>query len=223
MADPRLHPSWLRHLAPEFQEPYIDSLRSFLTEEKRAARVFPPGPEIFNAFNLTPLEQVRVVILGQDPYIRPGQAQGLCFSVRRPTPPPPSLQNIFKELQADVGFTLPDHGDLTPWAQQGVLLLNSVLTVREGVSFSHANRGWERFTDRAIELVAAERSRVVFLLWGRPAQEKAGRIDRTRHHVLMCAHPSPMSATRGFFGCRHFSKTNALLKADGAAGIDWQI
>jgi uracil-DNA glycosylase len=223
MADPKMHESWLSHLKPEFDAPYMAELRSYLLEQKQQGPVFPPGPDIFTAFNLTPLDKVRVVILGQDPYIRPGQAHGLCFSVRPPTRPPPSLQNIFKELKDDVGFVIPAHGDLSAWARQGVLLLNAVLTVREGESFSHANRGWERFTDRAIELVATQREGVVFLLWGRPAQEKAGSIDRVRHNVLMCAHPSPMSATRGFFGCRHFSKTNAWLKARGDVGIDWQI
>lgn len=215
--------SWLRHLQPEFDAPYMADLRAFLLEEKRNGVVFPPGPEIFTAFNLAPLDSVRVVILGQDPYIRPGQAHGLCFSVRRPTRPPPSLQNIFKELVDDVGFAVPDHGDLSAWARQGVLLLNSVLTVREGQSFSHANHGWERFTDRVIQVVAAERPGVVFMLWGRPAQEKLGSIDRVRHHVLTCAHPSPMSASRGFFGCRHFSRANAWLVEHGERPIDWKI
>ncbi len=223
MPEPKLHPSWLAVLRQEFNEPYMADLRAFLVREKSNGPVFPPGPEIFNAFNLTPFDKVRVVILGQDPYIRPGQAHGLCFSVRPPVNPPPSLQNIYKELRDDLGIPPARHGDLTAWASQGILLLNSVLTVREGQSASHAGHGWERFTDRAIETLATQREGLVFLLWGRPAQEKAARIDPARHDVLSAAHPSPMSASRGFFGCRHFSRTNELLRARGGVEIDWRV
>lgn len=223
MGEPQLPAAWLAHLRGEFDEPYMRDLRVFLAEEKRTQTVFPAGPDIFSAFNLTPLDQVRVVILGQDPYIRPGQAHGLCFSVRAPVRPPPSLQNIYKELRDDLGLPIPAHGDLTPWARQGVLLLNSVLTVREGVSFSHAGHGWERFTDRVIEVVAHQRPGVVFLLWGRPAADKAARVSLSRHHVLKAAHPSPMSASRGFFGCRHFSLANAWLREQGQCEVDWGL
>ena len=198
-------------------------LRVFLAAERRTHTVFPADSDVFCAFDLTPLDQVRVVILGQDPYIRAGQAHGPCFSVRSPVRPPPSLRNIHKELHDDLGLPNPTHGDLTSWARQGVLLLNSVMTVREGVSFSHAGRGWERFTDRVIEVVAQERPGVVFLLWGRPAADKAARVSLSRHHVLKAAHPSPMSARRGFFGCRHFSRANDWLREQGQREIDWAL
>ncbi len=226
LREPQLGPSWLAPLRPEFEAPYMQDLRAFLVEEKKMATILPAGPDIFTAFNLTPLDQVRVVILGQDPYIRPGQAHGLCFSVRPGTPVPPSLQNIYKELRDDLGLAIPRHGDLSAWARQGVLLLNAVLTVREGVSFSHAGHGWERFTDRAIAIVAEQQPAVVFLLWGRPAAEKLDRIPAlsgSAHLVLRSAHPSPMSAARGFFGNRHFSRTNAWLAERGQAPIDWRV
>lgn len=223
MAAPQLDPSWLDALGGEFDQPYMAGLRAFLVEEKRRHHVFPPGGEMFAAFNLTPLDRVRVVVLGQDPYIRPGQAHGLCFSVRRGVRPPPSLVNVYKELRDDVGAPIPDHGDLTAWAERGVLLLNALLSVREGEPLSHAGQGWETFTDRAIEALAARREGLVFLLWGRPAQQKAAHIDRQKHLVLTAAHPSPRSADRGFFGCRHFSKTNAWLEQRGEPPLDWSL
>lgn len=226
MADaraPRIDPTWHARLQDEFTAPYMAELRAFLVEEKREAEVFPPGPEIFAAFDLTPFPAVRVVVLGQDPYPTPGHAHGLSFSVRRGVGLPGSLQNIFKELQADLGVPRPSHGELTHWARQGVLLLNAVLTVRARTPFAHAGRGWERFTDRAIEALATEREGLVFLLWGKAAQDKAARIDRSRHLVLTAVHPSPRSADRGFFGCRHFSKTNAWLEARGQAPIEWAL
>lgn len=220
---PRLHPSWLDALQGEFDQPYMRELRAFLVEEKRQHAVFPPGGEIFNAFNLTPLDRVRLVVLGQDPYFNPGQAHGLCFSVRRGVTPPPSLKNIYRELHEDVGFTPPTHGELSAWAERGVLLLNAVLTVRQGEPMSHGGRGWERFTDRAIAELAARREGLVFLLWGRPAQQKAEHVDRRRHLVLTAAHPSPRSADRGFFGCRHFSKANDWFAARGEPPFDWSL
>lgn len=222
-AGPRLHPSWLDALQPEFDQPYMRELRSFLVEEKRQHTVYPPGGEIFNAFNLTPLDRVRLVVLGQDPYFNPHQAHGLCFSVRRGITPPPSLKNIYRELHEDVGFTPPGHGELTAWAERGVLLLNAVLTVRAGEPMSHGGRGWERFTDRAIAELAARREGLVFLLWGRPAQQKAEHVDRERHLVLTAAHPSPRSADRGFFGCRHFSRANTWFSARGEPPFDWSL
>jgi len=218
-----LEATWLDALQGEFEQDYMKELRAFLAEEKRTATVFPPGDEIFAAFDLAPLPQVRVVVLGQDPYFHPGQAHGLCFSVRRGVTPPPSLKNIYKELQEDLGIPPAAHGELTAWARQGVLLLNSVLTVRSGQAFSHQGHGWERFTDRAIQVLAERREGLVFLLWGRPAQQKAARIDRARHLVLTAAHPSPLSAHNGFFGCRHFSKANAWLEQRGEAPIEWRL
>lgn len=215
--------SWLEALQGEFEQDYMKELRAFLAEEKRTATVFPPGDEIFAAFDLAPLPQVRVVVLGQDPYFHPGQAHGLCFSVRRGVTPPPSLKNIYKELQEDLGIPPAAHGELTAWARQGVLLLNSVLTVRSGQAFSHQGHGWERFTDRAIQVLAERREGLVFLLWGRPAQQKAARIDRARHLVLTAAHPSPLSAHNGFFGCRHFSKANAWFEQRGEPPIEWRL
>lgn len=220
---PQLPESWLAHLEPEFSQPYMQELRSFLVEEKRQHRVYPPGPEIFSAFWLTPFERVRVVVLGQDPYIYPGQAHGLCFSVRKGVKIPPSLENIYRELMDDVGISRPGHGELTRWAEQGVLLLNASLTVRHGKPNSHRDRGWERFTDRVVQVLDQEREGLVFLLWGSAARRKAERVDRRRHLVLSCAHPSPRSADRGFFGCRHFSRTNQHLAQRGEAPIDWAI
>jgi uracil-DNA glycosylase len=224
----RLHQSWLGPLGGEFAEPYMASLRRFLVSEKAAGRrIFPKGGEWFRALDLTPLGQVRVVILGQDPYHGPGQAHGLCFSVRPGTPIPPSLVNIYKELQADLGIAPARHGFLEHWAKQGVLLLNSVLTVQMGQAASHRERGWEKFTDAAIAEVARQADPVVFLLWGSYAQKKAALVDSVdkggRHLVLKAPHPSPLSAHGGFFGCRHFSKANEFLESRGLAPIDWAL
>lgn len=226
--DPKIEESWKRELADEFAKEYFARLKEFLLEEKRrGAVIYPPGPLIFNAFNHTPFDKVKVVILGQDPYHGPGQAHGLCFSVQRGVPPPPSLQNMFKELQDDLrdhgGFRIPDHGNLEKWADQGVFLLNATLTVRAGAAASHAGKGWEEFTAAAVRRLSEKREGLVFLLWGRHAQAKEPLIDRARHHVLKAAHPSPLSAHNGFFGCRHFSKANELLRKAGKEPIDWQI
>ncbi len=207
----------------QFQSPYFRELKDFLLEEKKHYTLYPPGPLIFNAFQRTPFEQVKVVILGQDPYHGKGQAHGLCFSVPRGIPQPPSLVNIFKELQSDLGLPLPEHGNLENWANQGVLLINATLTVRDGQAGSHQKRGWETFTNRVIELVSQEKSGVVFLLWGRFAQAKESLIDGNKHLILKAAHPSPLSAYNGFFGCRHFSRTNDYLVKNGKQGIDWTL
>lgn len=219
----KMHPSWLAHLAPEFEREHMVALRQFLVEEKRQFTVYPPGAEIFNAFNTTPFDQVKVVILGQDPYHGPGQAHGLCFSVKEGMRLPPSLVNIFKELSQDLNIAPASHGNLTAWAQQGVLLLNSVLTVRAHQAQSHQNRGWETFTDRVIEILNERKENLVFFLWGGPAQNKAAMIDPGRHLVLKSPHPSPLSAYRGFFGSRHFSKANAYLASHNLAPIDWRL
>ena len=227
-ADIKLHPQWLATLRTEFDEPYMAVLKAFLVAEKAAGkRIFPRGDEWFRALDLTPPDKVRVVILGQDPYHGAGQAHGLCFSVRPNVPPPPSLVNIFKELESDLGLTHPRHGFLESWAQQGVLLLNSVLTVEMGKAASHQRRGWERFTDAVIRHVAAKPTPVVFLLWGSYAQKKGAFIDGIeqggRHLVLKSVHPSPLAAHGGFFGCRHFSQANAFLEGQGTAPIDWAL
>lgn len=221
----RLHPEWMRVVGDEFEQPYMKTLREFLVQEKAAGQtIYPPGDEIFAALNTTPLSQVKVVILGQDPYHGPGQAHGLCFSVRRGQRPPPSLLNIFSELREDVGIAQPRHGELTHWAGQGVLLLNSVLSVRAGEAASHQGRGWETFTDRVIAALDREREGLVFLLWGGYAQRKGRLIDSRRHLVLKAAHPSPLAANRGgWFGCRHFSQTNDWLTARGEPAIDWSL
>ena len=224
----KLHPTWLEPLRGEFDAPYMQALKSFLVAEKAAGkRVFPRGDEWFRALDLTPLDSVRVVILGQDPYHGLGQAHGLCFSVKPGTRPPPSLINIYKELASDLGLARPGHGFLEHWARQGVLLLNSVLTVEMGLAASHRDRGWERFTDAVIRLINARPEPVVFMLWGSYAQKKAAFVDSTdkggRHLVLKAPHPSPLSAHNGFFGCRHFSKANAFLEAHGAEPIDWAL
>lgn len=222
--DPKIEPSWKERLSGEFRKPYFADLKRFLKEEKRdGAVVYPPGTLIFNAFNKTPFDAVKVVILGQDPYHGPGQAHGLCFSVQRGVKPPPSLVNVFKELHKDVGFKIPDHGNLERWAEQGVLLLNACLTVRAGQPGSHHGKGWETFTSAAVKALNDEKEGLIFLLWGKPAQEKGSIIDPKRHHVLKAAHPSPFSADRGFFGTKHFSKANAILEKSGRAPIDWQI
>lgn len=220
---PELEPGWLHQLQDEFSKLYMLSLKSFLKEEKKRFQVYPLGRNIFRAFWLTPFDQVRVVILGQDPYHGPNQAHGLCFSVQRSVRPPPSLQNIFQELNSDLGMPVPRHGDLTHWAEQGVLLLNTVLTVRAGEAGSHAGKGWETFTDRVIQVLNAEKEGLVFVLWGKPAQQKESMIDVRKHKVLKSPHPSPYSAHYGFFGNRHFSQINAWLESRGTAPIEWQL
>ena len=218
-----MHESWLAVLGDEIEQPYMRELRAFLVAEVEAGRRFlPPADRVFAALQLTPFEDVRVVVLGQDPYHGAGQAMGLCFSVPPGVPPPPSLQNIFRELSSDLSLPTPSTGDLTPWATRGVLLLNAVLTVSPRQAASHAGKGWERFTDRAIASLSNRREGIVFLLWGKYAQQKGELVDRARHHVLTAAHPSPYSAG-GFFGCRHFSKTNELLEAGGRPPVDWRL
>jgi len=220
-----LHPSWLPVLQDEFQKPYILNLNQFLEqEEAQGTIVYPKLSDVFNAFNFTPFNVVKVVILGQDPYHGANQAHGLCFSVQKGVAVPPSLKNIYKELQADIpGFIIPAHGDLSSWAKQGVLLLNTTLTVRAGEPGSHQKMGWEQFTDQAIRALSEQREGLVFMLWGRHAQAKASLIDPTKHVVLTAAHPSPFSAYNGFFGCTHFSKANAYLLSKGENPIVWQI
>ncbi len=223
-ADIRLHPGWLERLSDEFSESYMTELKGFLlAEREKGRRIFPKGSEWFRALDLTPLEDVCVVILGQDPYHGPGQAHGLCFSVQPGVQPPPSLINIFKELETDLGIRPARHGFLEHWAKQGVLLLNSVLTVEMGRAASHRERGWERFTDRVIREVNAKVEPVVLMLWGSYAQKKAAFVDTSKHLVLKAPHPSPLSAHSGFFGCRHFSKANAFLEAQGLNPIDWAL
>ena len=219
-----IHPSWLLHLQSEFDAPYMQGLREFLVEQKRLGKVvFPESANIFNAFNSTPLDKIKVVILGQDPYHGPRQAHGLCFSVQPGIAVPPSLLNMYKELEADVGFKIPAHGYLQTWANQGVLLLNATLTVEQGNAGAHQGRGWETFTDRAIQLVSEQCSGVVFLLWGSYAQKKAVLVDAKKHLILKAPHPSPLSAYRGFFGSKHFSKANAYLQQQGKSPIEWQL
>jgi uracil-DNA glycosylase len=216
--------SWLAAVGDELETPAMQQLRAFLVDEVTAGRGFyPPGRLVFNALQLTPLDDVRVVVLGQDPYHGRGQAMGLCFSVPEGVPAPPSLRNIFTELGTDVGVPQPRSGDLTPWAERGVLLLNTVLTVGPGSPASHAGKGWESFTDRVIAELSARREGIVFLLWGRHAQQKGAIVDRSRHHVLTAAHPSPYSASNGFFGCRHFSQANGLLESGGLEPLDWRL
>ena len=220
----KLEPSWKARIGDYLLRPEIQALANFLRAEKRAGKtIYPPGPDIFAAFEHTPFDAVRVVILGQDPYHGPGQAHGLCFSVAPGVRVPPSLDNIFKEIQRDLGFARPDHGCLTRWADQGVLLLNSVLTVEEGRAGAHANRGWEGFTDAAIAALNREREGLVFLLWGAYAQRKGQLIDKSRHCVLTAVHPSPLSAHRGFIGCGHFSAANAWLQSRGEPPVDWSL
>ncbi len=219
-----LEPSWLKHLAPEFELPYMKQLKQFLLAQKQQGKIiYPESTSIFNAFNSTPLDKVKVVILGQDPYHGPGQAQGLCFSVQQGIQPPPSLQNIFKEIQRDLGGVIPSHGCLQHWANQGVLLLNATLTVEQARAGSHQGQGWEQFTDRAISIVNEECEAVVFLLWGSYAQKKAQLINGEKHLILRAPHPSPLSAYRGFMGCGHFSQVNTYLSQKGKTPVDWQI
>jgi uracil-DNA glycosylase len=219
-----LNDSWKVPLQAEFDAPYMAALKEFLVgEREKGKRIFPKGSEWFHALDATPLENVRVVILGQDPYHGDGQAHGLCFSVKSGVRPPPSLLNIYKEMKSDLGLEPPIHGNLDAWARQGVLLLNSVLTVEAGLAASHQGKGWERFTDAVIRLVNDQQRPVVFILWGSYAQKKAAFVDRTRHLVLASAHPSPLSAHNGFFGSRPFSKANEFLLAQGQAPIDWSL
>lgn len=222
---PTLEPSWLRVLSDELEKPYFKELKSFLlNEQQKGFIVFPKNEDIFNAFNYTPFNQVKAVILGQDPYHGQGQAHGLSFSVQKGITPPPSLKNIYKELANDIqDFQIPNHGDLTSWAKQGVLLLNATLTVNAHEPGSHQKRGWEKFTDHVISEISGKKTGVIFLLWGKFAQQKEGLIDTTKHHVLKAAHPSPFSAYNGFLGSKPFSKTNDILKKQGLSPINWQI
>lgn len=220
----RLDPSWKSRIGDYLQRDDMQSLSSFLRERKeQGARIFPPGPQIFAALDATPFEQVKVVVLGQDPYHGLGQAHGLCFSVPPGIAVPPSLDNIYKEIQRDLGIARPDHGCLMHWATQGVLLLNAVLTVEEGRAGSHQGKGWEGFTDRIVEVLGSEREHLVFMLWGAYAQAKGKVIDPRRHLVLRAPHPSPLSAYRGFIGCGHFSTANAYLSRHGMRPIDWSL
>lgn len=219
--NPIIHESWKEALRAEFTHPYMEELKAFLIEEKKNYTIFPQGSNIFNAFNSTPFENVKVVILGQDPYHGPGQAHGLSFSVQHGVPLPPSLQNIFKELVSDVGCEFPKDGDLSHWAREGVLLLNTLLTVRSGEPFSHKERGWERFTDQVIRTLSLQREHIVFILWGAPAGKKASLIDAGKHLILKAPHPSPLSSYRGFFGSKPFSRTNDYLKSQGIDPIEW--
>lgn len=224
MSEIRLEESWKTALKGEFDSPYMAELKAFLKEQHATGKaIFPKGSEYFRALDLTPLDRVKVVILGQDPYHGDGQAHGLCFSVRPGVRVPPSLVNIYKEIEDDLGIKPPRHGFLEHWAEQGVLLLNSVLTVERGLAASHQGRGWERFTDQVIGKVNGLDHPVVFMLWGSYAQKKASFVDRTRHLMLTAPHPSPLSAHRGFLGCRHFSRANAFLEKNGLDAIDWSL
>lgn len=220
---PKIEASWKEVLHDEFQKSYFPELKKFLLLEKQNYSIYPAGKNIFNAFNSTPFDNVKVVILGQDPYHGPNQAHGLAFSVPDGLPFPPSLQNIFTELQSDIGCDMPRNGNLTRWAKQGVFLLNTVLTVRAGQAHSHKDRGWEQFTDAVVRTISERKEHVVFLLWGRPAQMKAALIDERKHLVLRAPHPSPLSAYRGFFGSKPFSSANAYLLQHGQTPIDWQL
>ena len=220
----QIHQSWKTALQPEFDKPYFKEIIRFLKTEKEVGKIiYPPGAQIFNAFNLTPFNEVKVVILGQDPYHGPAQAHGLSFSVLPGIKPPPSLANIYKELKNDIGMEIPQSGDLTNWAKQGVLLLNASLTVRDGEPMSHAKVGWAKFTNAVIELLSNERENIVFILWGKFAQEKKALINANAHFILQAAHPSPLSAHNGFWECKHFSKTNAILVKLKETPIDWTI
>lgn len=218
-----IHESWKEILKDEFQSEYFYKLKEFLIEEKKKYRIYPPGKKIFEAFNLTSFNEVKVVLLGQDPYHGTGQAHGLCFSVPEGIPQPPSLVNIFKEIESDLSIKMTQSGNLENWAKQGILLLNATLTVRANQAGSHQNKGWERFTDAAIKKISDEKENIVFLLWGSFAQAKQSIIDSSKHFILKTVHPSPLSVYRGFFGCKHFSKTNELLKSVGKEPVNWQI
>ncbi len=220
---PLIEESWAQVLKAEFEADYFSKLKAFLVEERKTQIVFPTGHQIFNAFNLTPLSAVKAVILGQDPYHGPGQAHGLCFSVPDGVRIPPSLVNIYKELKEDLGIEAPASGNLTNWAKNGVLLLNATLTVRSGLAGSHQGKGWEQFTDAAIKAISEYRAGIVFLLWGKYAIDKSRLIDSSKHFVLTAPHPSPLSAHRGFLGCRHFSQANELLVSAGIQPVDWSL
>lgn len=220
----KIDESWKKVLKDEFSKDYFGEIVGFLRMEKAAGKtIYPPGGLIFNAFNLTPFDKVKVVLLGQDPYHGQGQAHGLCFSVQDGIKPPPSLVNIYKEIHKDIGLPIPNHGNLTKWAQQGVMMLNASLTVRKGEPMSHARIGWADFTNAVIRKISDQKQGVVFLLWGKFAQEKQVLIDETKHRILKAAHPSPYSADAGFFGCRHFSQTNEYLMKEGLDPIDWSL
>lgn len=220
----KIESSWKQVLQDEFDQPYFAEISATLHREKKAGEIiYPPGNLIFNAFDKTPFDRVKCVILGQDPYHGPGQAHGLCFSVNDGVMPPPSLVNIFKELKSDLNIPIPSSGNLTPWTRQGVFLLNAFLTVKAGQPASHSKIGWEQFTDAVIRILSERKEGIVFLLWGRFAQNKQILVDKAKHHILTAAHPSPLSAAHGFFGCRHFSKTNELLEKDGKNPIDWKL
>ncbi len=222
--DVQIETSWKEKLKEEFDKPYFSNIVNHLkTEREQNKIIYPPGKMIFNAFNSTPFDKVKVLILGQDPYHGPGQAHGLCFSVQPGVPAPPSLVNIFKELQTDIGMERPKDGDLSKWAAEGVFLLNASLTVRAAEPMSHAKIGWAQFTDAVIKKIAEEKKHVVFLLWGKFAQEKAAFIDESKHCILKAAHPSPLSAHAGFLGCQHFSKTNQYLMEKGIEPVDWKL
>lgn len=220
---PKIESEWLQVLQLEFEKPYFEELKSFLVEEKKLYRIYPPGNRIFAAFDNTPFSKVKVVILGQDPYHGDGQAHGLCFSVPEGIALPPSLVNIYKELSTDLGIAIPESGNLEKWAKQGVLLVNATLTVRANQAGSHQRHGWEIFTDEVIRQLSDRRSGLVFILWGSYAQAKGALIDPSKHFILKAVHPSPLSVYRGFFGCRHFSKTNELLVTAGKEPIDWSL
>jgi len=222
--DVKIEASWKEVLQEEFCKPYFQQIVEFLKVEKTQGKIiYPPGSLIFNAFNTTPFGKVKVVLIGQDPYHGPGQAHGLCFSVQNGIALPPSLQNIYKELHNDIGIPIPKTGNLTHWAEQGVFLLNASLTVRAGDPMSHSRIGWATFTDAVIQIISSQKKNIVFLLWGKFAQDKQMLIDTTKHYVLKAAHPSPYSADKGFFGCKHFSKTNEYLTANGIDPIDWKL
>lgn len=221
--NPTIDESWKQILSKEFQSNYFNSLKEFLVQERKKYIIYPPASRIFASFNYTPFDKVKVVLLGQDPYHGEGQANGLCFSVNNGIQQPPSLQNIFKELHDDLGIAIPKSGNLEPWAKQGILLINATLTVRANQPGSHQKQGWENFTDAVIQNLSEKRMGLVFLLWGRFAQAKEMLIDKSKHHILKAPHPSPFSAHSGFFGCRHFSKTNELLKKEGLQEIDWSV
>lgn len=220
---PPISNDWAIHLKPEYSKPYYKELYLKINEEYQTQKIFPPAEEIFNAFHMTPLSKVKAVILGQDPYHNDGQAHGLSFSVKPPVVPPPSLVNIYKELEDDLGCKIPNHGYLTKWADEGVLLLNTVLTVRAHQANSHRGIGWEEFTDAAIRILNEQDRPIVFILWGRPAQMKERMLTNPKHLILKAPHPSPLSAYRGFFGSKPFSQTNAFLQANGVEPIDWQL
>ena len=220
---PQIEESWRNLLKDEFQSDYFHSLKKFLVNEKKNGTVYPPGNYIFNAYNRTPVDKVKVVIIGQDPYHGKGQAHGLCFSVQKGIQNPPSLQNIFKELKNDLNISIPSHGNLEHWSDEGVFLLNATLTVRASQAGSHQNKGWETFTDATIDKLSEVKDCLVFLLWGKYAQAKEKLINTSKHFILKAAHPSPFSAHNGFFGCKHFSKTNQILRLKGIEPIDWKI